>query len=290
MNGSAGQDPLLPRDALAGVRIGISVSDSADLSRLGLLETHFRLALGEIARCVIVSSGTLSYAGHLDPSGYTAFLVRELQRYHQRNRPLRVSLAWSVHRSLSVDQIRDQQTAMGLMGQIECLDQSGNVMADPFANRAVAAAPITDAAVVRQGLTSMRQHVTNFCQARVLLGGRRVGFSGDMPGVVEEAILSLNAAKPIYLAAGFGGATLDIAKALRIDDCAWFPQNNAVPPDPRLEASLQRLADIANQHGWVGLKNGLSDDENRKLAATHRPSEIAALVSLGLGRAFSGPR
>jgi len=32
------------------------------------------------------------------------------------------------------------------------------------------------------------------------------------------------------------------------------------------------------------MKNGLGDDENRRLAASHRPSDIAALVSLGLGR------
>ncbi len=48
---------LLPSNALANVRLGISVSDSPDLARLGLLETHFRLALGEIARCVLVSGG-----------------------------------------------------------------------------------------------------------------------------------------------------------------------------------------------------------------------------------------
>ena len=40
---------LLPPDALAGIRLGISVSESSDLMRLGLLESHFRVALGEIA-------------------------------------------------------------------------------------------------------------------------------------------------------------------------------------------------------------------------------------------------
>lgn len=32
--------------------------------------------------------------------------------------------------------------------------------------------------------------------------------------------------------------------------------------------------------------NGLTEEENQRLAACHRPSEIAALVSLGLGRRF----
>jgi hypothetical protein len=66
---------LLPHDALRGIQVGISVSKSPDLARLGLLEAHFRLALGEIARVVLVSGGGLIYGGHLNPEGYTAFLV-----------------------------------------------------------------------------------------------------------------------------------------------------------------------------------------------------------------------
>ncbi len=57
------EEELLPSNAFTGIRLGISVSDSADLARLGLLETHFRLALGEIARCVLVSGGQLAYGG-----------------------------------------------------------------------------------------------------------------------------------------------------------------------------------------------------------------------------------
>jgi hypothetical protein len=58
---------LLPSEGLRGARIGISVSDSPDLDRLGLLEIHFRLALAEIG--VLVSGGTLAYGGHLRRDG-----------------------------------------------------------------------------------------------------------------------------------------------------------------------------------------------------------------------------
>lgn len=54
---------LLPPDALRGMRLGISVSESTDLGRLGLLEEHFRLALGEITRVVLVSGGGSHMAG-----------------------------------------------------------------------------------------------------------------------------------------------------------------------------------------------------------------------------------
>lgn len=48
---------LLGPDALREVRVGVSVSESPDLGRLGLVETHFRLALGEIARVILLGGG-----------------------------------------------------------------------------------------------------------------------------------------------------------------------------------------------------------------------------------------
>ena len=69
---------LLPANTLARVRLGVSASPSSDLERLGLLEEHFKLALGELARTVLVLGGHLLYCGHLDPKGYTSFLIGEL--------------------------------------------------------------------------------------------------------------------------------------------------------------------------------------------------------------------
>ena len=55
---------------------------------------------------------------------------------------------------------------------------------------------------------------------------------------------------------------------------------------PTTLRGLNMLADFLRHGNWTGLDNGLSDEENRRLADSHRPSEIAALVSLGLGRKF----
>ena len=40
---------LTPRDALSGQKIALSVSESADLARLGLTELHCRLVVAEVA-------------------------------------------------------------------------------------------------------------------------------------------------------------------------------------------------------------------------------------------------
>jgi hypothetical protein len=87
------------------------------------------------------------------------------------------------------------------------------------------------------------------------------------------------------LAGGFGGITVDILRALRIDEASWLPVlPNPAPEDPRLAEGRRRLEGIAKGPDWRGLINGLTPDETRRLAATHRPGEIADLVALGLGR------
>ena len=281
------QGTFLPHDALAGIRLGISVSDSADLGRLGLLETHFRLALAEIARCVLVSGGELTYGGHLDPTGYTTFLVQELHRYSRRDRPLHICLAWQEHQRVPLSKLKEEMASLGLYGDITFLDPDGRRV-DLAQGRSEDPDPEADEGVRRRSLTSLRRYMADNTDGRIFIGGKREGFQGDFPGLVEEAIFALKADQPVYLAGGFGGVTMDIIRALGVDDGTWFPEKaNAPAPDERLTRSLESLSNTGREGDWVSrLQNGLGRDENRQLAATHRPSEIAVLISLGLGRRF----
>ncbi|MGH3687954.1 MAG: hypothetical protein ACRDRE_24160 [Pseudonocardiaceae bacterium] len=274
---------LLPPDALRGMRLGISVSESTDLGRLGLLEEHFRLALGEIARVVLVSGGGLAYGGDLRPGGYTEFLEGELQRYGRRDRPLLVCLAWQEHRKLSLSDLL-QRRNLGLLGRVVCLDPEG-VEIDPAGGRSEAPVLADDPDVRRRALTAMRRYLGERTDGRVLLGGKRRGFHGEIPGLMEEALLALVAHQPLYLAGGYGGVTLDIARILGIADGSWLPPETGAPPaDPRFIDGQARLTALTRAPNWCGMRNGLSDHENRTLATSHRPSDIAALISLGLGR------
>lgn len=278
--------PLLRAAALNNRTVGISVSESPDLSRLGLLESHVTVILGEIARVVLASGGTLAYGGHLDPGGYTAFLLSELQRYGHRGPDplLKVYLACSEHQRLTRDEL-EQRLTVGVWGKVVCLDLEGRVIPDPFNGRSPAVGPELDDTQKRDALTAMRRVMAEETDGRVLLGGKRSGFSGALPGLMEEALLTLKAGTPLYLAAGLGGVTADIVRALSIDDCAWLPPvPDAGPDDPRLVTGRNLLMAERKAQEWGGLRNGLSDDENRRLAATHRPGEIATLVGLGLGR------
>ena len=256
--------------------LGVSVSDSADLARLGLTDTHLRMALGEVARAVLIANGELSYGGHLRADGYTAFLVHECDRYRSRNRPFTGYLPWSVHRALSTDTLAEHRKQIGLLGRYVFLDPDGSPIDDINQGRG-ADGEFVDAATTARSLTAARLHMTAETDARLVLGGRRGGFQGRMPGVIEEVILSIQAGKPIFVAGGFGGAAGDIANTLGLDPDGWLGL-----PARSTDPDLSELAFTAANAEWDPNTNGLSVEQNRQLAISYRASEIASLVVLGL--------
>lgn len=292
---SAANPALLPAHALRGVRVGISVSDSADLERLGLTPTHFKLAVRELARTALVGGGTLAYGGHLLPGGYTEFLIGELSQYAgaggfkpdgaKREDPLLLCLSNAEHRKCSLDELDKVDDQLGNYGRLDCIDLNGRVLADRTAGRDVAGAPYpTDKDELAKGLTALRRYMTEHTSARVFLGGKRDGYMGRMPGVMEEALMALRANQPLFLAGGFGGITLDMATTIdpRCEDLC--PNGWRERLDSASKAGLDEMAQLVGDAGLSRLGNGLSLDENLHLATTHRPPEIAALVGLGLGR------
>jgi hypothetical protein len=261
--------------AVEPLRIGISVSESADLHRLGLVERHLRLALGELARVVIRSGHSLVYGGHLDPDGYTAFLESEMDRYGCADRPLQLVVGWSEHRRLSLAELRRHEDALGLKARITYLDADGAPIAFDT-NRSEDPSPTDE---VDGSLTALRHYLTRDTGARVLIGGKEHGYKGAMPGVLEEALLAIEADQPLYLAGGFGGATATIAAGVAGLEHRWPPADG--------EIDLTLLLEAIERSNWSLTDNGLTEAENQHLAMTHRPSEIASLVAIGLRRTFS---
>ena len=184
---------------------------------------------------------------------------------------------------MSAARLRAVEEERPLAARIIYLDLDGQPI-DPLSGRGEARKRVTPEDTAR-GLTAMRRFMTQHSHARVLIGGKRSGFTGRLPGLMEEALLALQADVPIplYLAAGFGGATLDIARALGLPT-DWLPSTGAEDEDEQFSEGRRLLEEIAARPAWRLPANGLNDDENRRLASTHRPGEIAALISLGVGR------
>lgn len=278
MGSAASTEPepdLVARDALEGIIVGISVSDSADLSRLGLTPAHCELAVAELARAIFLAGGTIVYGGRLVPRGFTDILIDELRRYRDDRDALILCVPESEHRRLSDDELARREQELHASAELVCLDTAG----DPIN---ITARPDTDLPTdVAAALTGMRRHITRRCDARVIVGGKLRGFQGTTPGVIEEAILSVQAGQPLYVAGGFGGAAAAVALTLGHEDTPWYPSDLPEGADEH-QAALGRLSAAANETSPP--VDGLSTEERHQLAATHRPGDIASLVVTGLGR------
>jgi hypothetical protein len=107
-----------------------------------------------------------------------------------------------------------------------------------------------------------------------------------MPGVIEEAILSVAAGQPLYVAGGFGGAAAAIARKLGRDDQSWAPPRFPADVDNEpVGQALQQLLHAQQEHPAPA--DGLTNAERRQLAASSRPGEIATLFVMGLARTRS---
>lgn len=259
-----------------GLTVGISVSYSEDLQRYGVTETHVRMALAEVARAVLTAEGRLVYGGHLQEDGYTAFLTKEIQRFRRRNRPFTGYVPFSVHRKMTTEDIDARVADLSLLGRYEFLGPDGETV-EPTDGRSSDPAPV-DEETEKRSLTAARQVIAANVDGQAVLGGKRANFGGRMPGVMEETILTMQARKPVFIAGGFGGAAGDMAVALGLDPENWLGLNELSSPE------LAELMATAEETGWVATNNGLTDDENRRLAITYRASEVAYLIVTGLSR------
>jgi hypothetical protein len=159
--------------------------------------------------------------------------------------------------------------------ELVCLDADGNEI-DPRV-RTKPAKPLDTAGA----LTAMRRYITRHTDARVLLGGKLRGYQGTMPGVIEEAMMSTSEARPLYVAGGFGGASAAVAIQLGRSEPGWGPPGYPEGADGVSDA-LAALGEAERRTGVID--DGLTLDERRQLATTHRPGDIATLVVQGLAR------
>jgi len=145
----------------------------------------------------------------------------------------------------------------------------------------------------------MRHLSTAESSARIVLGGRVAGYSGQLPGVIEEAVITLRAGKPLYIVGGCGGAAHVLVEALRGDDpmeltTAWCQAE--VPGWTELMAEARRRGhagtapeDVATELRTLGasgaagaLRNGLDERDNEELLETANARRAVTLILRGL--------
>lgn len=289
---------------LEGLAIGMSISDtdSGELRYLGLSDAHLKDAMLEIARHLLAQGATLVYGGDLRPGGFTEDLL-ELVRYHndalqKQFAPVSNFLAWPLLFNFNSEWAANNRDALKIHKVDAPEDlKATNVLPDIPLGGDISTIP---SYVWARCLTAMREQLLTKTQARIMLGGRTTGYKGKYPGLVEEALLTLQAGKPLFLLGGFGGAAQALIQALQgkipealtdayqcrnaayqilMTEFNQTIQNQKLDIEPIDYSALNKtFADI----GVSGLNNGLSAEENKRLFVTQSKEEAMRLILQGM--------
>jgi hypothetical protein len=298
--------------------IAVSISESDDVRKYGLSIEHFDTLTDEIHLYLLLAGLKIAYGGALkgDFSATSNFTLRlfELVRTYSKLAqevnapalegailnvapwPLRLGYGDPEWKLFAGNIARYEE------GPRPDLPWSDDELFPPTAgSRAIGSDTPQRRYAWARGLSAMRSRITALSQARLVIGGRLAGFAGIVPGVVEEARLSISLSEPLFLAGGFGGAARAITAVLLGGSRSELLETWARHTVPDYEAagalyeqhggdfrSIEQMrADIV-AHAADGpakaLKNGLDDAENVELMHATDPQRIARLVLTGIGR------
>ncbi len=257
--------------------IAISTSESPDMAVFGLSDQHLREGMAETAIQLLASGANLAYGGDLRPQGFTELLFELVTRYRRQgdaNARVTNYLAWPVHVSMAARDLATLATELQGFARLALMGQDGGQMS--LEDRQALPSREPDDHEWGTGLTAMRRAMREETDARIVLGGRVEGYKGHMPGIAEEALLSLQFSQPLFLIGGFGGCTRDICETLGLVEL-WVGSR----PDWPERGQFRKFT-------AEDLHNGLSSEENRLLAHTPHIDQAMTLVMLGLHRLCGG--
>ena len=121
-------------------------------------------------------------------------------------------LAWPVHIGMEVASLKELESELRGCAGLVLVDLTGTRLS--MDSRAQCASHFPEESDWSTGLTAMRRLMSDETDARILLGGRVEGYKGRMPGIAEEAIVSMEKRQPLFLIGGFGGCARDVAEML----------------------------------------------------------------------------
>ena len=292
------------RRSLAGVRVGLSISETEVSAKQGFPSWQINRATLQVAAALFGQGAGIVFGHDWREDGVMEAvhgLARDMQPPPDdggESEPLLENiLPWPDEPRLSKAD-REQLSATlsveeaGLPEELEKFDQKGR------ANRRT---PLFTYLRAR-GLTHQRRELEARSSARLCLGGRRGGSQGRYPGVIEEALLALENETPLYLAGLLGGATSQLIDAVeggempkdfcptKVSELYKDPpegireHDQGTIQDRQIEPALVWSRFRETGASALSRANGLSPKENAELFYTPVLDGVIRLVLSGLSR------
>ncbi|MEZ4434963.1 MAG: AAA family ATPase [bacterium] len=277
--------PLDP--GVVGGLIGLSSGGAPS----GTLATRRDAMWEALAEMLWASGAALAYGGNWDADGQTYKLLRRLD-------------------GLPVPLRKGPLLDAGVRVEVFALERPATPVNDERV-RVVAVPPVRAPEPLRAAarLFRMRWQSAARCVARVALSGKMEGYSGRMPGILEEVMIALVLRQPLYIIGGLGGGANYIGRLLGLaTDWSVPPELKPglpiaaghehlfrTPSHPNLPLGTNEAITYVAAHaiggpGWPA--NGLTVEENRELyglGGDEDDERAAALVRRGLERYFGRP-
>jgi len=282
---------------LKKVKIGASISTPSIESLIlnGQTETNLTCLLEQVTKQILSRGSTFVFGGDLRENGYTRRMFEEAKiarnRMNLKEKNIEIYIAWPRYCGADFTTIKADNTKVA---EIKTCPPPGNVK--KYINNL--GEPLLEGdenyrLVNSECLTKMREIITGHCDARICVGGMHSGFSGLMPGILEEVYLSIKNGKPLYLLGGFGGLTKSICEMI---------SNKTVPKELTMEWQMEnnegyselmekRMVDydeITSTIMSYDFKNGLSLEDNEALFKTQFVDEAIYLIFKGMNALYGG--
>ena len=235
---------------LEGKYIAISISNSEDANKYGVGQEMLDDISIEISKHILKTGGKMIYGGVLRDGSFTELFANLSDQYG------------AFEKSVSTVRYFKNFIAWPYYETITAADEN------KYEHNRVELVRVEKAEDKPKSLTKMRVEMENNAHARIVVGGKLSGYSGSMPGIIEEFKIAIEADHPVYVVGGFGGAARYVANVLSgvtevEDSFAWMKGLN-----------------ISN------LRNGLREEENKRLFVSTNAMEIVSLILKGLKITF----
>lgn len=296
------QEVLTRKYFLNNKTIGISISESDDLTELGYGIAHLKDAVIEIAKYILASGGKLAYGGDMRQGGFTE-LIFDLLLYYQADKKYLPNerfysyLSFPISTTLSSDkeaELRHNVSFKKIVPPADVQIENQNEFLKPDS--------VNNLYIWTRCLTKMREEMEADCNARIFIGGKTKGFKGKCPGILEELLIAIENKHPVYLIGAFGGITKDIIVALSGKKSESFTgeyyydsedyKNMVALYNEKHPDNLINYEEYFSKLQAIGLNgiaslNGLSEADNLRLTVTPHISEIVYLILKGLTNRFA---
>jgi len=248
--------------------VGISVSEATDLESLGFDRLDLNRAIVRLSELFLSAGARIAFGHDWRPGGVMEAVATLAVKYAEFPRVQNGSI--SVRNCPIINRVAFPDIPFL---KRDCPSTEENE--DSPSSMARLLRGIVDSKQSRKpengertkALSLMRQELSRLCDIRICFGGNAVNFEGRIPGVLEEALGSIENNKLLLVGSIFGGVSKMIV------DCVDRDYINEGISSPKFSKEIERLRIWARNRVKI-----LSREEERRLWYSVSTEEYSELV------------